>query len=251
MFGHACVRAAWLLAFALLLPPAHAQEDEEPSPPREKAPGEWSGEVELGSVTTSGNTDTTSVNASALFKYLSGPWHDEIKLEVLKSTSEGETTAESYLAGARSAYWYTARKYSFVTARYEEDRFSGYDYQVVETVGYGRKVIDRPVLSLDLEAGVGGRHSQPEDGSERRDVAIVRAAGKLEWAIGESSRFTEDLFIESSYDNTYTESETALKSKINGNLAMKLSVLVQHNSEVPEGTEHTDTTTAVTLVYDF
>ena len=44
---------------------------------------------------------------------------------------------------------------------------------------------------------------------------------------------------------------TALTAKVNTSLALKVSLTIKNNSEVPVGTEKTDTETAVTLVYSF
>ena len=54
-----------------------------------------------------------------------------------------------------------------------------------------------------------------------------------------------------SQDLTTTRSETALTANIVGALAMKLALVVRHNSEVIEGKEKTDTESTVTLVYRF
>ena len=208
------------------------------------------GEAELGVVSTSGNTNTRSINGKAKMRYLSGPWRHEVRAEGLR-TSDGSTiTAERYLLAGKSDYHFRPHDYLFATARYEDDRFSGYDYQLSEALGYGHRTLDQPDLTLDLEIGAGGRHSK-EQGGTRKDEAILRGAAKLGWDISPTARFTEDLLAEAGRDNTYTESVTALKVKINGNFAMKLSLTVKNNSTVPAGTRQTDTLTAVTLVYDF
>jgi len=61
----------------------------------------------------------------------------------------------------------------------------------------------------------------------------------------------EELSVEGGSDNTYTESITELKLRINAALAMEVTFSVKDNSDVPAGIKNTDTATAVTLVYDF
>lgn len=208
------------------------------------------GEAELGMVTTSGNTYTRSVNGKGRLRYLRGPWRHEGRLEGLRTSDSAGVTAERYLASAKSDYRFRPTDYVFATVRYEEDRFSGYDYQVSEAVGYGHRLVDRARLKLDLEIGVGGRHSR-ETGGRTRDEAIARGAGKLAWDVSPNSRFTEEVLVESGDSNTYTEVVSALKVMINSRFALKLSLIIKHNSQVPAGVEHTDTLSAVTLVYDF
>lgn len=204
----------------------------------------------MGGVATSGNTNTRSVNGKAEVRHLKEPWLNQLKLDGLWNSDGEETTAERYLVSAKTEYRFRKREYVFGTLRYEDDRFSGYEYQVSETVGYGRRIVDRPSFSMDLEGGAGGRHQRPE-GEEREDQAIARGATKLAWDISPTSRFTEELLVESGHENTFAESITALKVKINSNLAMKTAVTVRHNTSVPPDKERTDTITAVTLVYDF
>ncbi len=211
----------------------------------------WSGEAEVGFVATTGNSETESFNARFALRNEAYPWRHETRLEALRSSDEDETTAERYLFAHKSDYRFGENRYLFGTVRYEDDRFSGYDYRISETFGYGRRVYEEPGVSLDLEAGFGGRHSLPEESDEREDEVILRGAGNLIWQISPSARFTEQLFVESGDRNTFTESVSALKLKINGNLATKLSYTVRHNTDVPEYTENTDTISSVTLVIDF
>lgn len=211
----------------------------------------WGGEAELGVVSTTGNSDTESVNAALALTNELTPWRHEVHFEALHTSDSGETTAERYLMAGKSEYRFEGdRRYLFGTLRYEDDRFAGYDYRISETFGYGWRVLDRPDLTLDLEAGAGGRHTVYFD-DEREDEPIVRLAGGLGWDVSDTARMTQNLFVETGAENTYTESVSALKLKINSNLATKFTYTVRHNSSVPTDTENTDTVTAVTLVLDF
>lgn len=210
----------------------------------------FSGEAELGIVTTSGNTNTRSINAKTRLYYLSGPWRQEGRLEGLRTSDGATTLAERYLVSGKSDYRFRPHDYLFVTARYEDDRFSGYDYQLSEALGYGHRPLESDTLTLDLEIGAGGRHSRPHD-DRRHDEAIARAAAKLRWELSDSARFSEELLVESGASNTYSESVSALTVKINSHFATKLSLTAKHNSAVPAGVEHTDVISAVTLVIDF
>jgi len=154
------------------------------------------------------------------------------------------------VASAKAEYPYPGDHYMFGNLRYEDDRFSGYDYQLSESIGYGLRFVDRDTLRMDLEVGLGGRQIRTEGGVSDSE-AILRGAGRLAWTLSETAVFSEDLLIESGSDNTFSESVSALKLKINGNLAMKLSLTVRHSSQVPADTEATDTVTSVNLVYDF
>jgi putative salt-induced outer membrane protein len=208
------------------------------------------GELELGLLATSGNTDTQSFSARIALGNDDYPWRHELNGESLHAEQDGEKIAERYLFAGKTDYRFNQYDYLFGTVRYEDDRFSSLDYRISETLGYGRRVMNEPTMSLDLELGVGGRHNVMRSG-ERDDEAIVRGAANFGWAMSDTARVSQHLFSESGSDNTYTESTTALKLKINSKLATKFAYTVRHNSEVPEGWENTDTTTSVTLILDF
>jgi putative salt-induced outer membrane protein len=57
--------------------------------------------------------------------------------------------------------------------------------------------------------------------------------------------------IESGADNRYTESVTSLSTDVWGDIALVLSYTIKSNSDVPVGTEKTDTFTAISLEYSF
>jgi putative salt-induced outer membrane protein len=210
----------------------------------------WSGFGELGAVMTTGNTRSQTVNAKTRVRYEEESWRHTLQLEALKRSEEDATTAERYLGNFKSDWKFSERSYLFGVLRYENDRFSGYDYKASAAVGYGRRLIDTDRTRLDAEAGVGYRQSRLEDG-ERDEDAIVRWALFFERRIGEGARFGQDLLIQAGDDNTEAESVTSLTAAINDRLAMRLSHTIKHNTEVVEDRRKTDTITAVSLVYNF
>lgn len=210
----------------------------------------WSGFAELGAVVTTGNTDAESLNAKTRVRYEEETWRHTLQLEALKRSEDGTTAAERYLGSFKSDWKFRPRDYLFGALRYENDRFSGYDYQASATVGYGRRVIESSRTRLDMEAGVGMRQSRLEDG-DRDDDLIVRGALFLEHDISENARLGQDLLVQSGSDNTEIESVTSVTAAINDKLALRLSLTAKHNTDVPEDREKTDTITAVSLVYNF
>ncbi len=216
----------------------------------ETGTSEWTGEAELGLVATSGNTETQTLSAKAKGANERDKWKHEASLEVLNTEDKKVTTAERYTLIGKTNYKLTDLDYVFGMATYEDDRFSGYDWRASEFVGYGRHVIKKEELTLDIEAGLGARQSEDNAGVST-DEGAVRLAGNLGWKISDTSKFTEELTSEIGEDVTISKSVTGLKSQINGSLAMKITYTVKHVSEVPVAVEKVDRETAVTLVYSF
>jgi putative salt-induced outer membrane protein len=209
----------------------------------------WKGNVEIGFVRTAGNTETETLNAKAKAETEREKWRHTINLEALNSSDQKVATAERYMLSGQSSFKMGAKNFFYALASYEDDRFSGYDYRVTESIGYGRRVIGEPTLTLDLEIGPGARQSRLDSG-KTEDELLARGAAKLMWKVSDTSKFTEDFSTEVSKDVTITKSVTGLSAKVNGSLATKLTYTIKNTSDVPPGIEKTDSEMAVTLVFD-
>ena len=80
---------------------------------------------------------------------------------------------------------------------------------------------------------------------------IVRASTAYTWLISDTSKFTQTLSTEVGSENTKSRAESALTAVITGNLSMRLSFKMDHNSDVAANRDNLDTETAVSLVYNF
>ena len=133
---------------------------------------------------------------------------------------------------------------------WRKDRFSGYEQQVSETVGYGRRLIDSGNHVLDGELGAGAKQLDAADGTSSTDFI---ATGRLNyvWTFSETAQFTQDLIVEYGSTNTYIESVSAVKTTLIGDLGLVASYTIKNNSDVLPGIEETDTYTALALEYVF
>lgn len=210
----------------------------------------WSAEVGLGIMLTSGNTDTRSINGLAEVIYEHAQWRHTGRAEALNSSADDIGTAERYAITGKSDYKLDDWNYLYGLIGYEDDRFSGYDYQSNIGVGYGRDLVRTDRLHVNAEAGVGARNYRVEGGDSDTE-GTIRLAGALNWNISESALFTQELDTTIGEEMTVTNSITSLSTQVVGNLAAKLSVHVRHISDVPPGVEKRDTKTTANLVYKF
>jgi putative salt-induced outer membrane protein len=211
----------------------------------------WSGEAELGLISTTGNTETQTLSGKAKIENNREKWHHSASIEALNSESEDTTTAERYTITGKTDYKISDRSYAFARLSYEDDRFSGYEYQATGALGMGYKVFNQERLNLDVEGGPGMRKSKVEESGDTENETTLYLSGLLDWKLSDTSNFTEELTSEIGEDITITKSIAGLKTQVNGSLAMKITYTVKHTSDVPVGVEETDTETAVTLVYGF
>lgn len=238
-FLHACLLGA---GAGLLLSGAPALADEDAGP--------WSGTARLGYLSTSGNTDTDNVNARFELGYAPGRWKHSGFAAGIGAREEDRTTAEAYELGARTTYDFNEFDYLFAQASWRKDKFSGYDQQISESVGYGRRLINTQRQHLNVEIGAGARQAKLRDGASRNE-AILRFGSDYEYRFNDFAAFNVDLAVESGSDNTFSEAVAAVRTQLLGRLALVVSYTVRNNSSVPVGTSRTDTYSALSLEYKF
>jgi putative salt-induced outer membrane protein len=229
---------AFAAAFGLMPMIAHAEP--------------WSGEFALGYLATTGNSDTSSVNAKGALVYAAERWKNTLTASAINTYADRESSAENYAATEQADFNFTPRDYAFVALEWNKDLFAAIRERTSETTGYGRHVLVGPAHLLDLELGAGARQLQTNDHPRERESDFIgRAALKYQWNITQTATLHQSLKVEAGESNTYTESVTRLKLSIIGNLFANLSYTLKNNSNTAPDTEQTDTETAVTLSYQF
>lgn len=212
--------------------------------------GGWSGSARLGYLSTSGNSETDNLNARLTAEYATGAWLHRGIVAGVGAREDGRTIAEAYELGLRTTYDFNDFDFVFGRANWRKDKFSGFDQQFSQSLGYGRRLINQPRQHLNVEIGAGARQARQRDGN-RVNEAILRFGSDYEFRFNDVAAFNFDLSIESGEDNTFTEAVGAFTTKLMGRLATVVSYTVRNNSRVPEGTTRTDTFTSISLEYSF
>lgn len=230
-------------------------------------------EVELGAILTSGNTETTSLKGKLDVTHDLKSWKNQYVIETLYKEDElenedgekvSQTTAEKLFLSARGGYKLnTDHKEFFVVGQYEDNKFSGFEYQYSISIGYSDRLFTHDNSHLAFSIGPGYQVSQPvpvedtlgnEIDQDEESNAIIYASLEYVYKFSDHAKFKQ--FIETnaaaeSGANTKTKSVTSVSANINSSLAMKASFTIDHNSEVAEGLDNADTQTALTVVYSF
>ena len=209
-----------------------------------------SGKVALAYLATSGNSESENLGLSFDGDYYGDVWHHSLEGRAVQASTSGVKTAEAYGLSWQSGRDFGEKSYLFGRVAWDKDKFSGYDQQIREIVGYGRHFIDNERHTLDAEAGVGVRQSDLRDGTNE-DESIARLSVDYAFQLSETAELEQRFGVESGSNNTYTESVTSLSADVWTNLAIVLSYTVKRNSDVPVGTVKKDTFTAVALEYSF
>lgn len=219
-----------------------------PDPPSDDTPV-FSGDTELGYNRLAGNTNSETLIGKARLQWLTGDLTHSLRGEVRHVSKEDDTSAEQYLLAARERYDFSGPHYLFGFARWEKDRFAGYDQQLSAIGGYGRQILDNDTHTLSLEAGPGYRHDRlREHGNERLGVAY--SAIDYRWAFADYADIRQEASVEYTRQNVTSRSLTALTARLNSKLSLRLSHEIKHNSEPPDDADkRSDTTTSASLLF--
>ena len=241
----------WMLLLAcwpLWLTPAHASPFYAPPPPQEDAPV-FSGDAELGFTHLSGNTNSQTLIGKTRLTWLTGKFTYSLRGEVRNVSKDNETSAEQYLVAGRERYELDGPHYLFGFARWEKDRFAGYDQQLSAIGGYGRQILENDTHVFSLEAGPGYRHDRLREHGDYR-LAVAYTALDYHWFFSDYADIEQEMSLEYTDQNTTSRSLTALTARLNSKLSLRLSHEIKHNSQPPDDTsERTDNTTSASLLY--
>lgn len=237
------MRMRFTLIVAALIAPISLMAQEEPKSP-------WTGKATLGYLATSGNTENSTLNTGIEVGFATGKWQHIANAAAINASENKVTTAEAYDLGWKTERNLSDKDFVFGRLDWRKDNFGAFDTQFSQTVGYGRRLIKTDKHLLNVEAGLGARQSETQDGLSENET-IFRGGAYYKWQFSETAEFRQDVTVESGSANTYLVSDTAVSAKLVGNLALVASYTIKHNTDVPVLTEKTDTYTALSLEYAF
>lgn len=233
-------------------PPVFDPEDEESL--------EMTGE--FGILSTTGNTDGTALSTKVNLRQNLTRWFNNFNANFLYKKNRREedgkrqnvTIAQRMTLSSQSDYKLEKENARlFFYGEYEDDRFNVYQYQAALAIGYSDQLWDSEKSEFRYSIGPGyalSRLNNEEEGQEQSGM-ILRAAIEYEKRITETATFRQFVSTEADSEFSRSVSETSLAAKINGSLAMKVSLNLTHNKSPDNVGNRLDTQTAVSLVYNF
>lgn len=212
--------------------------------------------AEVGVNHNTGNTDSTTIKTRLEANHFFDQWRNNYIFDGNFKEDDNETKEERYFGRAKTERKWSEERYTFAFISYENDRFNGLRDLVTMAGGPGYLVWRSYNASLYLEGGGGYRRNDAED-TTREFIGLF--GGIFEWKISDNSMLKEEFSTEVGSENTISRSMTSLETTIIGELAMKLSVSIVHQSNPSEESddddddpvESLDTRTALTLLYRF
>jgi len=211
----------------------------------------WSGTGQLGFSMTSGNSDTENLTAGLKLSRESEKWVNNWSLDLLRASSDDVDTAERFTINTRNGYKLDDNDYIHNSTRYDNDNFSGFDYTITSSLGWGHQFYDTEDYKLTTEIGLGYKiEALDEDRSETNGMVLV---GQLDYMrqLTDTMAFEDTLAVEAGEDNTFIQNDAGFVFKVSDKFGVKLAHQYRHNTDAPLGKDSTDTLVSANLVYDF
>lgn len=157
------------------------------------APQVWTVAASAGVALTSGNTDTSTVNAAYDITY-DPQARNVVKSDALflRGETESEVTANRLGLNVRDEYRITSRAFVFGQNQYLRDTFKSIDYLLAPGAGVGYKLFDSDRTKLSLDGGLGGVWEK-NPGLDVRASGAVTASEKLAQRLTPATTLTQSV----------------------------------------------------------
>src|SRR5687767_13024073 len=236
------------LVTALTASAAFAQT---PPPP----PPGCAGSASAGLAMTSGNSDTSTVNAAYDIKRdTGGPYLFKSAALLLYGKSEDVLTSDRLSLDGRVERKLSDRTSLFGQTQYLRDAFKSIDYLVSPTVGLNRILVRNDRTELNADAGVGAVWEQ-NPGLELQTDGAVSAGEKFTHKLTATTELTQKVAalwkMDDFGDALYTFG-AGLAASITAGTQMKIEFLDTYKAKPPlPGVQKNDIATLVSFVYKF
>jgi putative salt-induced outer membrane protein len=211
---------------------------------------EWSGKGNVGASFASGNSENSAASAALELINTRDKWKNTFGFAGNYGSESGTTTAQRWEVRAQTQYDFTERAYAFGAGRYDDDKFSQFDFQTSIAGGLGYRIIDSERTKLWVQGGPGYRYAEVLDTGESEDGFIFRGDVGFDHQLTETTKIVDRFLVEAGSDNTYLQNDLGLEVTISGGLGLRVGYQVRHNTDVLPGVEKTDTLTTVGLLYE-
>lgn len=224
------------------------------------AQAQWTAKAEAGAVAARGNTTTDSANVKFDVAREFVEWKHALGISAVYQSDDTGATGQRWEGRGQSDYKFHPQGFWFGSARYEEDRFSGFEYQTTYGVGLGWRFYDDPIAKFIVQLGAGYKVSRTRDAlaaemgtivlGERQEELIGQFSMDFERQLTATTKAVNQFLAEFGANNTFLQNEFNVQVRIMESLALAVGYAARYNTEPPEGFEELDTLTTLNLVYE-
>jgi putative salt-induced outer membrane protein YdiY len=238
-----------LAVFFLLVCAARPSFAQTP-PPADPPPPLWDAQVGASFVGTSGNSDTASTGADFAAHRRGEIWGLEAAATLVRTSTDGEATAERYLGSLRGTRKLTELLGLSTGIKLERDQFAGLDFRSILDGGLSWALVHHPEWTLDGVTSLAWLHESHTTGADIDDpIGVLQLLSRIPFGTAgdTTQRFTyyPDFKTASAYRY---EAELTAQAAMTGHLALKIGYLLRYSNDPVPGFKKTDNTTTASVV---
>jgi putative salt-induced outer membrane protein len=228
--------------------------------------------TELGALFKTGANKSKDIKVGFDANYTKDLWRHTLNFDALTSKTEiddsngdenYQKTAQEWKIVGQTNYTIDTERSNYIygKASYDNNDFGGFESKSSISAGWGRRWFESKNGTFDADIGPGYNSdavrledTNGNEYTETKGAFIVQAQALYTRKINEHVEFKQELVIQhatKSGENSYYNAESSLTTKLISTLQLKVSFKVDHNTEVDDDKENTNTQTSVTLVYSF
>ena len=236
--------------FCLFISPlAFAQAAPPPAPPG------WAGSASAGLAMTSGNSDTSTMNAAYELKRDTGaPLVFKSSGLLVWGKSEGVLTSDRLGLDGRVERKLSERTSLYAQTQYLRDSFKAIDYLIAPTVGLTRLLVKNDRTELGVDGGLGGVWEKNPDTDADLDGALT-AGQKFTHKITATTELVQKvaaLWKMDDFGDSLYVFGAGIAASITAGTQMKIEFLDTYKAKPPSaGVQKNDIATLVSFVYKF
>ena len=210
--------------------------------------------TDAGLVSTSGNTDITTVSVAEHLEVRTGAWRFDQLFSVIYGETDGDATTSLWTGALRAGRDLSSRVSLFVLGTYDRNTFAGIESRITPQLGVNAKVVDQELNKLQLELGVGYTWQQSVPPGVDEEFSGGRGAVFYQHNFGPKAKFTQLLAFLPNFKTSADlriNSETALTAPITAGIAMRVGYSIRYDGLPEPGFKDTDRTltTGVQLTF--
>jgi putative salt-induced outer membrane protein YdiY len=218
----------------------------------------------FGGSNTTGNTETTNITLGGLLNFIpkgyNGQWENNVATNYQYQTGGdrgsskvGQTQVNRFYLSQTSNYFFTPKKRNGFTwnINYLNDKFDGFYYIVNESAGYLRRILETDTMTLDASLAPGLQQFRERKSDDFQNLPSLTLKINYAWNLTDDTVFTQKFASTTSSNTTLSTSNSTIATKLWENFQLNTSFLASFSSKPQPNKVKTNTTTQVTIQYNF
>lgn len=214
----------------------------------------WDGtNIGLGLVMNTGDTNTESFNGTSFISYKPNRASTTIWNTTYQNShdsAKGQVT-DYFNTDLNSAFNFDFKNGIYGDINFTRNPFGGYNYQINESIGYNRVYFDNNKFSLTGQFGPGlQQNSQPSPASFQ-NLITANLTLRANYNFTDQTSLSTVYYLTTNSQNTDNNLDTTLSTMILNQFALKLDYLIDYDTNPLSDKTKLNTTTTLSLVYNF